>query len=86
MYGDIGDQMIFRGDRGAEVEDAEAGVGGDGGDDGGIVRGESGGIGTRADGKGLEGLATGRRPLSRGEKEEGKRSLMLVSTGFYLRR
>lgn len=40
MDGDVGDEVVFGGGRGAQVEEAEAGVGGDGGKEGGVSRGE----------------------------------------------
>lgn len=49
--------------RGAEVEEAEVRVGGDGGEDGGGMWGEGGGVGARVGGEGDEGIGAVRRPL-----------------------
>lgn len=61
--GDVGDEVVFGGDGGAEVEDAEAGVGGDGGEEGGVVGGEGYGVGAGADGERTEGFGAGWGPL-----------------------
>jgi hypothetical protein len=48
--------VVCCGGGGAEVEDAEVGVGGDGGEDGGGVRAECCGVGAGMGGEGGEGL------------------------------
>lgn len=59
MDGNVGDEVVFGGDGGAKVEDAEAGVGGDGGEEGGVVRGEGYGVGAGADRECAEGFGSG---------------------------
>lgn len=61
--GDVGDEVVLCGRGGAEVEEPEAGVRGDGGEQGGVAGGEGGAVGAGADGEGFEGLAAGGRPL-----------------------
>lgn len=56
MNGNRGDEVVCGGSGGAQVEDAEVGVGGDGGEDGGGMRAECCGVGAGMGGEGGEGL------------------------------
>lgn len=69
--GDVGDEVVLGRGREAQVEEAEARVGGDGGEEGGVARGEGGRVGAGADGEGLEGVGAGWRPLVGGKDEGG---------------
>lgn len=64
VHRNVGDEVVLCGGGGSEVEDAEARVGGDGGEEGGVVWGEGDGIGAGADGEGAEGFGAGWGPLS----------------------
>lgn len=52
MDGDRGDEVVGCAGWGAEVEDSEGGVAGDGGENRGAVRGEGGAVGAGVGGKG----------------------------------
>lgn len=55
MYGDGKGEVVGRGGGGAEIEDAEVGVGGDGGEEGGGVGGVGGAVGAGVGGEGEDG-------------------------------
>lgn len=57
------DEVVGGGGWGAEVEEAEVGVAGYGGEEGVRVRGERGGVGAGVDGEGEEGGWAGGVPL-----------------------
>lgn len=57
------DEVVRGGGGGAEVEEAEVGVAGYGGEKGGRVWGEGGGVGAGVDGEGVEGVGAGGVPL-----------------------
>lgn len=63
VQGDGSREVVCGGGRGAEVEEAEVRVGGDGGEDGGGVGGEGGRVGARVGGEGDEGIGAVGRPL-----------------------
>lgn len=63
VKGDGAGEVVGGGGRGAEVEDAEVGVGGDGAEDGGRVRGEGSGVGAGMGGEGEEGVGALGGPL-----------------------
>ena len=52
MDGDREDEVVGGGSGGAEVEEAEVRVARDGGEEGGGMRGEGGGVGAGVDGEG----------------------------------
>ena len=60
---DFEGEVVGGGGGGAEVEEAEVRVGGDGGEEGGGVRGEGCGVGAGVRGEGGEGLGSGWVPL-----------------------
>lgn len=60
---DAGDEVVGGGGGGAQVEDPQVRVGGDGGEDRGGVRGEGGGVGAGMCGEGGEGLGAVGGPL-----------------------
>lgn len=63
VHGDVGDEVVLGGGGRPQVEEAQAAVGGDGGEQGGIARGEGDAVGAGADGESLEGLRAGWGPL-----------------------
>ena len=68
MDGDGEGDVVGGAGRGAEVEDAELGVGARGREDGGIVRREGGGVGAGVGGEGHEGGGALGGPLYRAEE------------------
>lgn len=65
MEGDGEDEVVGGGGGSAEVEEAEVGVGGDGGEEGRAMGGEGGAVGAGVSGEGEEGGAALRVPLWR---------------------
>jgi len=65
MKGDGEGEMVGGRGGGAEIEDAEVGVGGDGGEEGGGVGGVAGAVSARVGWKGQDGGSPLGRPLPR---------------------
>ena len=66
---DCEDEVVGGGGRGAEVEEAEVAVARDGGEEGGRVRGEAGGVGAGVGGECEEGGGARGVPLPYGQRD-----------------